>query len=142
MAFIQRDGDLVDLDGISVVETCEIDRGKHFVALRHRNHLGAMTSTAKDLANLSLLLDFMDGSTHTWGTGALKELETGIWGLFGGDASMNGQAQNTDKENHWKPTVVQAGYKAADLNMNGQVQNTNTELIWKPNVGKGEQIAQ
>ncbi|MBK6755574.1 MAG: hypothetical protein IPG69_18780 [Flavobacteriales bacterium] len=42
-ALIQRDGDVVDLDGSSaVVMTAE--PGNYHVALRHRNHLGVMTA--------------------------------------------------------------------------------------------------
>ena len=138
---LQRDGNVVDLDGVSNVEVCEVFDDDYFVVVRHRSHLGAMTGATHYVkGSKSAALDMSDGSISIWGSGALKELATDVWGLWAGDANMNGQVQNTDKENYWKVTVGEAGYKAADFDMNGQVQNTDMELIWKPNVGKGEQM--
>lgn len=46
-ALVQRDGDVVDLDGTSVVEFSGITAGSYHVAIKHRNHLGVMTQTAR-----------------------------------------------------------------------------------------------
>ena len=43
-ALVQRDGDVVDLDGVSAVKFTDVDPGLYFVVVRHRNHLGIMTS--------------------------------------------------------------------------------------------------
>ena len=41
-ALLQRDGDIVDVDGYSPVNF-SVEPGSYYVAVRHRNHLGAMT---------------------------------------------------------------------------------------------------
>ncbi len=47
-AFVQRDGDVVDVDGVSLLQFCSLDV-EYFVVVRHRNHLGVMTANAEDL---------------------------------------------------------------------------------------------
>ncbi len=44
-ALLQRDGDIVDTDGVSPVKFPGVAIGKYHVAVRHRNHLGIMTQT-------------------------------------------------------------------------------------------------
>lgn len=44
-----RDGRIVDVDGFSDVTFSGVDAGNYYVAVRHRNHLAAMT---KDVVNL------------------------------------------------------------------------------------------
>ncbi len=44
-ALLQRDGDIVDTDGISAVKIYGVSSGMYHVAIRHRNHLGAMTAS-------------------------------------------------------------------------------------------------
>ena len=46
-ALVQRDGDIVDVDGISPIFFPTMTPGEYNVAIRHRNHLGAMTGHAK-----------------------------------------------------------------------------------------------
>jgi hypothetical protein len=42
-ALIQRDGDIVDVDGVSPVTFNNLPDGNYIVAVRHRNHLGLST---------------------------------------------------------------------------------------------------
>ena len=48
-ALLQRDGDVVDVDGVSAVEFSGINAGTYHVAVKHRNHLGVMTQTPVNL---------------------------------------------------------------------------------------------
>ena len=43
-ALLQSDGNIVDLDGKSNVQMTGIASGNYYVAVRHRNHLGTMTT--------------------------------------------------------------------------------------------------
>ena len=43
-ALVQRDGDVVEVDGTSSVRH-GVPNGNYFLAVRHRNHLGVMKST-------------------------------------------------------------------------------------------------
>lgn len=140
-ALLQRDGDVVDIDGVSPVGFNQTAVGNYYVALRHRNHLGIMSATPQAFDTTPVLLNFSDGTAPTYGTNAQKDV-AGVRMLWAGDANLNGQVQNTDIENDWKTTVGQSGYKAADFNLNGQVQNTDLEYYWKNNVGRGSQLPQ
>ena len=48
-ALLQRDGDIVDVDGVSAVVFANLADGDYFVEVRHRNHLGVMTALARSL---------------------------------------------------------------------------------------------
>ena len=43
LVWFKRDGDVVDMDGVSPVLFPTVNGNFFYVALRHRNHLGAMT---------------------------------------------------------------------------------------------------
>ena len=89
-ALIQRDGDIVDVDGLSPVAFPVLE-GNYYVGIKHRNHLGVMTAEPVPLMKDStqpLSLDFTDGSTKMWGEEALKDLE-GIFVLWGGNTDGN-----------------------------------------------------
>ncbi len=45
-ALLQRDGDVVDVDGVSGIVFPNVSVGDYHVSIRHRNHLGTMTNTA------------------------------------------------------------------------------------------------
>ncbi|MEM9990798.1 MAG: PKD domain-containing protein [Bacteroidota bacterium] len=48
-ALLQKDGDVVDIDGISPVGFLQAAAGMYHVVVRHRNHLGIMTATPINL---------------------------------------------------------------------------------------------
>ncbi len=50
-ALLQADGDVVDVDGVSPVAFPAITTGNYHVAVRHRNHLGAMTAMPVSIGN-------------------------------------------------------------------------------------------
>ncbi|MEM6772067.1 MAG: hemagglutinin protein, partial [Bacteroidota bacterium] len=45
-ALLQRDGDVVDVDGVRPVAFPDAEAGDYYVAVRHRNHLVVMTQNA------------------------------------------------------------------------------------------------
>ena len=45
-AIVQQDGTVVDIDGSTCIKFPSLTINNYFVSVRHRNHLGAMTSTA------------------------------------------------------------------------------------------------
>ncbi|MEM9931415.1 MAG: hypothetical protein AAF840_16490, partial [Bacteroidota bacterium] len=45
-ALLQRDGDIVDIDGVSPVSLIGVNASGYFLAVRHRNHLAMMTGSA------------------------------------------------------------------------------------------------
>jgi Glycosyl hydrolases family 31 TIM-barrel domain/Glycosyl hydrolase family 31 C-terminal domain len=139
-AFIKSDGTLADLDGTSPVRFSEISPGTYYIVIKHRNHLAVMSASPVILPNSSAY-DFTTSSDKYYGSteGAVK-LETNVWGMIAGDANGNGQIQNNDSEDIWKPANGISGYKNADYNMNGEVQNNDNENYWKVNNGRGSQV--
>ena len=65
-AFIQRDGDIVELDGVSPLTFRSATFGNYYVVVRHRNHLGVMTKTAIPLSGSATVVDFRSPSTPTY----------------------------------------------------------------------------
>jgi hypothetical protein len=60
---LQRDGDVVDLDGIHGLRFPGIAVDNYYVAVRHFRHLGAMTAAAQTPAQLFDLVDFTTGGS-------------------------------------------------------------------------------
>ena len=60
---IQRDGDIVDVDGINCLTFIGVVSDSYYIAIRHRNHLGVMTATPVSLTSTcSQTLDFSNSS--------------------------------------------------------------------------------
>ena len=60
--------------------------------------------------------------------------------MFSGDGDGSGQVLLSDKVNVWKVQAGETGYKEGDFNMNGQVNNTDKNDDWFPNMGSGSYI--
>jgi len=80
-ALVQRDGDVVDLDGVSCLSFAGIVSDNYFVAIRHRNHLGAMTKLAQTPAQLGGLIDFTVPATPLFDFGTTKSAGVDYTGL-------------------------------------------------------------
>ncbi|MCC6725601.1 MAG: hypothetical protein IT258_13925, partial [Saprospiraceae bacterium] len=143
-ALLQRDGDIVDLDGVSpvVIKTKTDD---YYVAIRHRNHLGVMTAAALPLTRErvnSLFIDFTSSSTQVYVSPAtptaLPMKTAGNYKvLWGGNANMdnkvNFQGANSDRSTIFFDVLndpantngnfnfIRHGYRSPDTNMDGKV---------------------
>ena len=71
-ALLQRDGDVVDIDGISTLRFPQTAIDSYYVAVRHRNHLGAMTDTPQSPEQLNDLINFTSPTTLTFDFGTSK----------------------------------------------------------------------
>ena len=65
-ALLQRDGDIVDVDGTSAVVFSLALPGNYFVAVRHRNHLGVMSRATLPLSSTTTTVDFRNTGTPTY----------------------------------------------------------------------------
>ncbi|HRD54407.1 MAG TPA: zinc-dependent metalloprotease family protein [Flavobacteriales bacterium] len=132
-ALVQRDGDVVATDGISPV-SFPVAPGNHHVALRHRNHLGAMTAAPVMLSASSTAVDFRLAGLATYGTDARKSI-TGtfpVQALWAGDATFNGELKYVGEFNDRDPILLRiggtvptnavAGYYPEDVNLDGAVK--------------------
>ncbi len=66
-ALLQRDGDVVGVNGVSPVHFLEVAPGQYHVSVRHRNHLGVMTNEAFNLTSITTFVDFSSPSVPLYG---------------------------------------------------------------------------
>ena len=140
-ALVQRDGDVVDLDGTSDVILRGLT-GEYFVVVKHRNHLSAMAANKVPLSVIATDIDFTDNSTVMFGTNAEVQLSSGNFALWSGNVNGDTIVQYTgstpdtpsvlsevlnDPGNFLNfPTYIVAGYNVHDINMDGNTQYTGT----------------
>ncbi|MEO1029820.1 MAG: HYR domain-containing protein [Bacteroidota bacterium] len=146
-ALLQRDGDIVTLDGLSPL-AFNRPNGNYYVVIKHRNHLGIMSNSTVALSTSVSIIDFRDGITATFGTNAQTTLglPNGTFALWVGDTNGDkviqyaGGIQDTpgilaevlnDNGNFLNlPTFTATGYSDRDVNMDGNIQYSggNSEL--------------
>jgi PKD-like domain/Bacterial Ig-like domain (group 2) len=132
-ALIQRDGDIVGLDGTSPVEINALS-GNYHIALLHRNHLGVMSLIAVPLTiagfNQFDFTDNVDPAYATYGTNAQTVIGSYRY-MWAGDATGNGQIRYNGGGNDRSAILTLLsnntagsvnGYYNEDINMNGQVR--------------------
>lgn len=95
---VQRDGDIVDLDGVSPVAFPNTSGTQFYVAIRHRNHLGAMCMPA----DINQTIDFTSPNTAMFDFGEVsatlnytglaqnKDVMPNYRALYGGDFNGDG----------------------------------------------------
>ncbi|MDT0557083.1 hemagglutinin protein [Ichthyenterobacterium sp. W332] len=86
-ALLQRDGDIVDIDGTSNV-ALSIPQNTYYIAIQHRNHLGVMSENPVQFSDASAVtIDFKDSGFSTFGANAQVVLGSGDTALWAGDAN-------------------------------------------------------
>ncbi|MEM9679375.1 MAG: BspA family leucine-rich repeat surface protein, partial [Bacteroidota bacterium] len=147
-ALLQRDGDVINTNGNGSL-TFTVPTDDYYVVIKHRNHLGIMSSSAITLSsNVTTTVDFTNGSVSTFGTDAQTTfgMPVGIQAMWAGDANSDGIVQysggfpdtpgilsfvlNDGANFLGLPTHVASGYSNNDINMDGNTQYTgaNPEL--------------
>jgi hypothetical protein len=149
-ALIQRDGDVVEAsDGVSEVEFVGTPADDYYVVIRHRTHLGVMTSVPVALSGTSgtpvnftsagtgnYQLSGSTGSTHAQRT--LTNAKRALWegnmsNLSGSGNQVQYQGSNSDSDEPYfrvlldpgnimiVPNYIVNGYERGDANMDGMV---------------------
>ncbi len=137
-ALLQRDGNVVDLDGVSPVAFADVAADDYYLIVKHRNHIGVMSAMPIAFSATTTVVDFTGDIAGVFGNvNGIASLEDGKLGLYSGDFDHNGQVQNTDY-NGLAITLGLAGYRLGDFDLNGQVQNTDLQLLLVPNIGRGQ----
>jgi uncharacterized repeat protein (TIGR01451 family) len=154
-ALLQRDGDIVSLDGVSPIPVLSPVGSTYYVAVRHRNHLAIMTEGAVTMTAAGTTIDFRKASTPTyrkanlsihqsqvsvlqgkamWAGNALRDNAV-IYQGTGNDVNpIYQQVIGAPGNPNGMPFRVQKGYEDGDINMNGEMifQGTrnDTEYIY------------
>ncbi len=127
--------------------TWTLPHGAYYVAVKHRNHLGAMTATPVYLDSNTTTLDFTAPSFQTWGNQA-QCLQNGVNLLWAGNANWDWSGPptikytglNNDRDGiiqalggNPTATVATAYFSSLDVNMDGVVKyigaNNDRDLI-------------
>lgn len=132
-ALVQRDGDVVDIDGDDYVNFFNLTAGDYRVAIRHRNHLGAMSGSSVALGLVPKEVDMVSTAASFYGTDATT-LVNGVQCLWSGDASMDGELKYTGSANDRDVILVEiggsvvtnvaTGYAQTDINLDGLTKYT------------------
>ena len=141
-ALLQRDGDVVDFDGVSSI-TLEGFTDSYYVAVKHRNHLGIVTLNAIPLSVATTNINLTNNTIPTFGTNAQVLLLNGslaMWaGNVNGDTIIQYSGTNPDSPSILSevlnnpgnflnfPTYIVNGYNVNDIDMNGKTQYSGTE---------------
>jgi len=131
-ALMQRDGDIVDTDGVSSV-AFEIEADDYYISVQHRNHLSVISASTFALSQATTLIDFTNGSVSTYGTNAQNN-DGGTYMLWPCDVTDDGVVKYTGGNNDRDPVLVTiggsiptasaTGYLISDVNMDGTVKYT------------------
>lgn len=134
-ALLQRDGDVVEVNGGPRLQF-NVPAGSYFVAVRHRNHLGAMAAAPVQLDEDITTLDLRSGDVNTHGTEARVLLPAGIHALWCGNVSPDGALRYTGTSNDRDPilngiggvvpTNSVFGYFNTDVDLDGQTKYTGS----------------
>ncbi len=127
-ALLQRDGDVVDMDGVSPVRFSDMAEGDYFLAIRHRNHLAVMPAAPVNLATSGGLVDFSDPALSMYGNNARIAIG-GIAALRGGDANNDGQVNAADRSEVWNKRNT-VGYNIFDIDLNGSCTAADRSMAW------------
>ncbi len=129
-ALVKANGEIISPTGATQIEFPVATQGKH-LAVRHRNHLPAMT--ASPIANNGQVIDFTTSATLTYGSGARMNIN-GFRALWPGDVNSDGMVSYTNAGNDRDVILIAIGavvpsnttvnYSRSDVNMDGVIKYT------------------
>lgn len=131
-AVVQRDGDVVDMDGVSPVRITALP-GNYHIALLHRNHLPVLSQAPVLLGTGPNAFDLTTGSQalHVPDAQVLRDGRHLLWqGDVNGDATVKYTGTANDRDpvllaiGGTVPTNTVSGYLPTDVNLDGTVKYT------------------
>ncbi len=150
---LQRDGDIVDLDGASPLSFPDVEASLYFIALKHRNHLSVMSKSSIASNVYSKLVDFTSPKFSTFDKGlfdiydykglAQKEwVKYGYESMWAGDFNSDGNLKSSgalddlnilvndvlalsERETYGLSYDKGIGYLPSDYNMNSKSKYDN-----------------
>jgi hypothetical protein len=140
-ALLQRDGDIVAMDGVSPVAFSG-STGTFYIAVRHRSHLGFRTASTYTLTTTPTVLDFTTGAVALNGSFPSTTVGTtpSVQALNGGDANYDGSVDSFDTITWEIENGLFDNYSLnSDYNMDGSVDAFDS-IIWELNNGKFQEL--
>ncbi len=130
-ALLQRDGDIVDING-GPVQFWNLPPGndQYYVAIQHRNHTTIITEFPHPIGVNEPLLDFTLSSTilSEDSRNPSRNLQNGEWVIWSGDVIRNGTIDEDDSEAALEARG-QTGYLFEDVNLDGVCDVEDSNII-------------
>ena len=142
-ALIQRDGDIVSAtDGVSPVKFSNASLGSYYVTIKHRNHLGVMTTAPITFSDCTpAVVNFTTGTVYTnptIATAPRKQIGS-VYALWSADANKSKSVKYNGLSNDKDAVLSSVGlntpnntlshvYRMEDLNMDGKIRYNNTDM--------------
>lgn len=132
-AILIREGQVLGTDGSP--PRFNVMEGDYHVAIKHRNHLGAMSLHPLHFGASTVPVDLTSPAFPTYGANARNNIN-GTMALWAGDVNSNGTVTYTGQQNDRDPVLVKVGptspnnsatgYFTEDTNLDGVVRYTGT----------------
>jgi len=136
-ALLQKDGDIVELDGKTPLYMSIAEHRDGLLFIRHRNHLGIISSDFVE-PNVVFDVDFtQQNTTNTFGIGQ-KQMPSGIHVMYTGNAtdgnSIDEDINGNDKSAWFSINGNFNIYTREDFNLDGDVNGAD-KILWEQNNG-------
>jgi hypothetical protein len=134
--FLRNDGKVLNTDGIAGTKLTGVSKASYYVAVKHRNHLGAMTASTIDFTGAGPFSFNYTTGTGIYGTNAMRNI-SGVYAMWAGNTNGDTQIIYQGAGNDPSPignevlgapgntggsfTYPVSGYSYNDINMDGQV---------------------
>ncbi|MCD4696419.1 MAG: lamin tail domain-containing protein, partial [Bacteroidales bacterium] len=139
--FLLNNGTIVSLDGSSPMFFDQAVSSGLFAVIITRNHLAVLSASELTGGGSSYSYDFSTGVGQVYlGALSYSNLGDGKWGMASGDGNCDGEVTLSDEAPIWELQAGEAGYNLNDHNMDGQVDNTDKDEYLLPNIGKESQM--
>ena len=141
-ALVQKDGDVVDTDGISTLYMNQVPPDQYYIALRHRNHFGFRTAGTYTLSATPTTLNLTNNTVPLYGNNPLNNIG-GVYVMYSADANRDGVVNAIDRNAHWR---LQNGgaynylTSTADFNLDGTVNAIDRNAHWRVNNSLVQQL--
>ncbi|MDP4115491.1 MAG: cohesin domain-containing protein [Bacteroidota bacterium] len=115
--FLLQDGTIINLDGESSAKF-NIPSGNYYLVIKHRNHLGIMSSSPIPLTITASSWDFSTSVLKAYGNNSMVALASNVFGMISGDGNADNFIDISDYigiDN----SMFQSGYLRSDINMDG-----------------------
>jgi hypothetical protein len=135
-ALVHAGGTVTGVDG-NELSFPTTPKKPYYVVLRHRNHVAAMSPTSVDFSSGFGSWDSRAGSAYSIGGTPLRALGDGYYGLFAGDANLDGFVTAPDF-NAWNASTTsgETGYLSADYSLDSFTTAPDFNL-WNANTTAG-----
>lgn len=133
---------LLSNGSVSFISSCPVlpINQSYYIAVEHRNHIGAVSHQAISVNNNTLSYNFSTQQSYIpVGSPAngQKQLAAGIYGLYAADCTKNSPSQvDANDTGKWRTENGKVGrYLLSDFNMDG-APDANDNTLWRINNGR------